>query len=596
MDRPLTIGNVHNISLESSSDESDEYPHLVAQFPCETERHECSYWHILETYKVCCAAVWFHDLHNVTVKGISVEIDTISLVVLKNVSGATVQLNVTCFSTNLDSMGISIFEATSVEVHASSVNHCTSGLALLNTTNTHITKVMAMYNWVGIALCRAADTHISNTVAVNNTDHGITLSTMNNTYLTNMAISHNGCNGLTSSNMNNTHITNMTISHNKCSGLYAFDMKNTHITNTTTAYNSMSGMYLSTMSNTRVTNTAATHNAFAGIFFINMNNSHITKTTVTHNGKDDDPISWTCCGQIIILSSTYTLIYHISFTNVSARSRVAIPDPTSLPAVIVLYKSTLHVSDCDFTRNNVSAVRAYASNITVSGDVTFSSNRAFAGTAFILIYGSILTSAENSHIYFLDNCATNTGGVFKINNNMHLLRYTGGAISETYVGNADYYSASTCFLNTEGSRSQTRFTFANNSAGKGGDILYGGQVAFGFDGDWNCLDSFKNISNILQDGLSLISSDPSRVCLCNETGQPDCLVLADPTLHTAYPGQTINISAVVVGQDFGTVAGSVYVQFLHRGSTPKLESGQEVQSVTQHKCNHLYYTIFSCLM
>ena len=118
-------------------------------------------------------------------------------------------------------------------------------------------------------------------------------------------------------------------------------------------------------------------------------------------------------------------------------------------------------------------------------------------------------------------------------------------------------------------------------------------MAFGFDGDWNCLDSFKNISNISQDSLSLISSDPSRVCLCNETGQPDCQVLTDHTFHTAYPGQTINISAVVVGQDFGTVAGPVYAQFLHRGSTPKLESGQEVQSVIQQKCNHLYYTIFS---
>ena len=379
----------------------------------------------------------------------------------------------------------------------------------------------------------ATDTHISNMIAVNNTECGILLFTMHNTYITNMTISHNSCNGLSSFNMSNTHITNATTSHN----------------------------------------------GFAGIYFFRMNNTHITKTTVTHNQKNTNPNSLMCCGQIVIISSTYTLIYHSSFTNVSAPSTAI-----SLPAVIVLYKSTLHISDCDFTRNHVSAVRAYASNITVSGDVTFSSNRAFAGTAFILTYDSILTSAENSHIYFLDNYATNTGGVFHISNNYMYL-------SMSY--DSGIYPTSTCFLNTEGTRSQTRFTFANNSAGKGGDILHGGQVAFGYDGGWNCLDSFKNISNILQDGLSLISSDPSRVCLCNETGQPDCLVLADPTLHAAYPGQTINISAVVVGQDFGTVAGSVYAQFLHKGSTPKLQSGQEVQSVIQHKCNHLYYTIFS---
>ena len=165
-----------------------------------------------------------------------------------------------------------------------------------------------------------------------------------------------------------------------------------------------------------------------------------------------------------------------------------------------------------------------------------------------------------------------------------------------------HYIYCDCFLDIQGRRSQTRFTFANNSAGKGGDILYGEQVALCLDGGddgmtlhgkWNCLDSFKNISNILQNGLSLISSDPSRVCLCNKTGQPDCLVIADSTPRPVYPGQTINISAVVVGQDFGTVAGSVYAQFLQRGSPPQLKSEQEVQGVTQHKCNHLYYTIFS---
>ena len=95
---------------------------------------------------------------------------------------------------------------------------------------------------------------------------------------------------------------------------------------------------------------------------------------------------------------------------------------------------------------------------------------------------------------------------------------------------------------------------------------------FGLDRDWNCIYSFKNISNMSQVGLSVVSSDPLRVCLCNGSGQPDCLIQVDPTPHTVYPGQTINISTIVVGQDFGTVAGSAYVQFLQRGSPPQLNS------------------------
>ena len=168
-------------------------------------------------------------------------------------------------------------------------------------------------------------------------------------------------------------------------------------------------------------------------------------------------------------------------------------------------------------------------------------------------------------------------------------------INYVFIPNSGLSKSTNCFLNTEGSRFQTMLVFVNNSAGMGGDILYGGDVALGVDRDQNCLDSFKNISIISQNGLSLISSDPSRVCLCNGTGQPDCLTLADPTTHSIYPGQSINISAVVVGQDFGTVAGSVYAQFLHISppeSTPQLESWQRVQLVTQQNCNNLSYTIF----
>ena len=64
-------------------------------------------------------------------------------------------------------------------------------------------------------------------------------------------------------------------------------------------------------------------------------------------------------------------------------------------------------------------------------------------------------------------------------------------------------------------------------------------MALGVNGNWNCLEGFSNISNISQNGLSLITSDPSRVCLCNETGQPDCLTLVDPTPHSIYPGQSL---------------------------------------------------------
>ena len=126
--------------------------------------------------------------------------------------------------------------------------------------------------------------------------------------------------------------------------------------------------------------------------------------------------------------------------------------------------------------------------------------------------------------------------------------------------------------------------------------MYGGHVAYGVNNNKNCMDTFKEISNISEKSLSLISSDPLRVCLCNQSELPDCMLQDDPTPHFIYPGQTISISAVVVGQDWGTVAGIVFAQFLHKSTPEKtiyLKSSQGVQDANKDSCNSLHYTIFS---
>ena len=170
-------------------------------------------------------------------------------------------------------------------------------------------------------------------------------------------------------------------------------------------------------------------------------------------------------GQITSFYSTYTLIYNTSFTDIRTSMRATTGDASSMPAVFWLLQSTVHFCGCNFTGNHISAIQGQASNITVSGNVTFSNNVAFAGTAFLLVHGSILNLTENSQVFFLNNHATNTGGVFCIANNVLQQGLT------------------KCFLHIEGTRSQKRLTFVNNLAGEGGDILYGGEVALGLGGD-----------------------------------------------------------------------------------------------------------------
>ena len=586
MDRPVVIGNVHNISLESLSGESDEYPHLVAQFSCKTEVHNCIYLYRFG-FKVCCAAIWGHDIQNVTVKriGITVQTPSVSGIILTNVSGIAVQLNTTCFLSDHKSVGIIVYEATSFGLYSCSASNCTFGLLLQNTTNTVIHKVTAMYNeWDGIILHVVTNTHISNLTAVHNGGSGIGLLTMNGTYISNITASHNEYNGMDLQSINYTHITNTTTTHNHQHGMESLHLYATYIKNMATAYNHKIGMSLYDTLYSRITDMSAIHNGFEGMYLQKAWNTPMNEIAVTQNGYTQLEVSQ---GQITIVSSTI-LIYSTSFKDISIPNTFSTADPFSLPAIILLYHADLEVRGCTFTGNSISAMRAHQSHIAVYDTLTFSNNTAYAGAAFVLVGQSSFYPSENSHIYFLNNHATDIGGVFYITD------------SSWYFDESNHPKTVCLFsIYIEDTRSQAKFTFVNNSAGRGGDILYGGDMLYAENAFFdvfrglNCLDSFKNISNILQSGLSLISSDPSRVCLCNGSGQPNCLLLAHPKLYSIYPGQTIHISAVVVGQAFGTVAGSVYAQFLQKASLSQLESGQEVQSVTQHKCNDLYYTIFS---
>ena len=63
--------------------------------------------------------------------------------------------------------------------------------------------------------------------------------------------------------------------------------------------------------------------------------------------------------------------------------------------------------------------------------------------------------------------------------------------------------------------------------------------------------------------------------------------------HSVYPGETIKLPVVIVGQDFGTGTGSVYALFLSsEGDNDKrLEDWQCTQGVSHDRCHQLEYTI-----
>ena len=106
---------------------------------------------------------------------------------------------------------------------------------------------------------------------------------------------------------------------------------------------------------------------------------------------------------------------------------------------------------------------------------------------------------------------------------------------------------------------------------------------------------FPNISEIYQyngvndtSDLSSFTSDPTRVCFC-ENGIPDCYrVLSNRTVH---PGERFYLSLALVGYGLGTVPGSVIAR--GRGNVSFGNTLENIQEVKEAQCQDVGYSIVS---
>ena len=422
-------------------------------------------------------------------------------------------------------------------------------------------------------------------------------------YMENISAEYNYENGMII-DVCSINMTSVSSNHNDNFGIYIFRSIETTLMNVSTVSNGVSGIQLNQANNTMLLGLSSKYNGDFGLINIGSNSTTLNDSRLAHNKRGNiiviESTDLTIVGtaaSIVVHQSSNVYWEDIVFSDMDSSSTISTVDPTSLPAIVELYNSNATVCDCSFKKNTISAIKAVGSKVTFSGEIEFSHNRALTGTALIFAKGSTLILSENSKVFFTENHASSFGGVIYIsteesyNNTMTLYDVIG--IGDLQIYGSLTSSITECFICVEGSRSDKRLVFTNNTAEKGGDALYGGLLAMGWDGDWNCLLSFKNISDMSQQsGLSPITSDPSRVCFCNDS-EPDCLTVAEPITCLIYPGQTITIPAVVVGQAFGTVTGSVYAKFLNTSFAVDIEEGQNVTNIDQSQCTNIDYTIFS---
>ena len=112
--------------------------------------------------------------------------------------------------------------------------------------------------------------------------------------------------------------------------------------------------------------------------------------------------------------------------------------------------------------------------------------------------------------------------------------------------------------------------FSNNVAVIGGDNIFGAALKdeCTVTRKFFSHDKFKKAFKFQTPSLSSVSSNPTRVCLCDDNGVPQCENIDYFYYNMSVtPGEMFTLSAVLVGGDYGTVTGSVYASGIKETQT-----------------------------
>ena len=246
----------------------------------------------------------------------------------------------------------------------------------------------------------------------------------------------------------------------------------------------------------------------------------------------------------------------------------------------------VYITNSNFNYSRATAIR---SSIILNEKVFFSNVLTRIGGALLLV-SSLLVIKEHAVVIFANNIATNGGALF-IDQQSSVLFFSSSNVSfinnvATLAGGAIYVQSgipspfirSKCFFQfnvTYGLEFDVHIYFEGNYAGDAGSVLYGGNIdhctldCSRVPHQYHniCIKSSGKIFNMTMDigphdnTMSLISSDPTTVCYCNQ-GYPLTCSHPDHKNVMVYPGEKVNKSLITLGQRSGITPGIVYAWYI----------------------------------
>ena len=245
--------------------------------------------------------------------------------------------------------------------------------------------------------------------------------------------------------------------------------------------------------------------------------------------------------------------------------------------------------DCTITNNSCSGMTAVWSSVKLEGDVTISHNVGTNGGGIILCDNSYILLKPYTTLVLKENGAHTAGGGI-------------------YAEDACLQTEQPCFFQPDieilkdPSLNNTIHVHLINNTAHAGSAIYGGSIDYCMvlpqlvpvRLDWTGAEMFNAVFNIDHNtsDLSLISSDPYKVCFCNGI-LPDCNNRSFE--KTLYPGEKFNFFALTVGQRNGSAPQTVLATLL-RGGKCESQLGHLQESQESHNnCSKFEYTVYSNL-
>ena len=244
-------------------------------------------------------------------------------------------------------------------------------------------------------------------------------------------------------------------------------------------------------------------------------------------------------------SYKYQSQFFVTLNNFIADNNIWLYENGLQSAITALFVTTLVLANVSITNNyNMTGLAAYHTAVMVNGTASvFHNNTGIDGGGLAMYGNSYLMFHNDSTLNFTNNTA----------------KHRGGAI---FVDTELFYTP--CFFQYSDNTlpQSVKVTISGNTAETAGTVMFGGEINKCLIFSRELLDAseifHKTFDYSAQTGLSVISSEPTDVCFCDDNNTINCS--QTQLTMTAYPGEEINISVVTVGQLNGVAPGIVQVQ------------------------------------